>query len=79
MPKTITMRIDDNTYELFSRAAAGTKRTISNFIEFATLNFLVQDTNVSDREMDEILNNKPLLKSLEKGREDVKKGKYRLV
>ena len=79
MPKTITMRIDDNTYELFSKAASGTKRTISNFIEYATLNFLVHDTSVSEREMTEILDNKPLLNSLQKGRDDVKKGKYRFV
>lgn len=36
MLKTITLRLADNTYELFKIAAAREKRSISNFIEWAT-------------------------------------------
>jgi len=79
MAKTITLRIDDEIYELFNKAAAGSRRPISNFIEYATLNYLIQDMNISDKEMEEILQDKNLIKSLNKGRNDVKKRKYRFV
>jgi uncharacterized protein (DUF1778 family) len=39
MAKTITVRLEDSVYEIFKRAADGQKRTISNYIEFATLNY----------------------------------------
>jgi len=39
MPKTITLRIDEDVYGLFKTAASAEKRTISNFIEYATLNY----------------------------------------
>lgn len=39
MPKTITVRIDDTVYDIFKKAAEGQKRTISNYIEYATLNY----------------------------------------
>lgn len=55
MPKTITVRIDDEVYDIFKRAADGQKRTISNYLEFATLNYTVNETIVDDNEMSEIL------------------------
>jgi uncharacterized protein (DUF1778 family) len=43
MSKTVTMRIDDRTYELFKAAAVAEKRTLSNFIEYAALSHLTED------------------------------------
>ena len=39
MAKTITLRLDDNVYEMFKKAAEGQKRTISNYLEYATIEF----------------------------------------
>jgi len=38
--KTVTMRIDENVYEMIRQAADGQKRNMSNFVEFATLQYL---------------------------------------
>jgi uncharacterized protein (DUF1778 family) len=79
MGKTITIRIDDETYRLIKKAAEGERRSISNFIEYATISFLTEESFVSDTEMDEIIQNEELLKSFSKAEEDIKQGKYRLV
>ena len=79
MSKTITVRIDEDIYGLLKKAADGERRTISNFIEFAALQYISSEIHVSDEEMDEILHDKNLIKSLQKGLEDVKKGKYKIV
>ena len=79
MAKTITMRVDDDTYNLIKTAADGDRRSISNFIEYATISFLTEESFVSDDEMDEIMNDENLLKSLKQGRKEVKEGKYRIV
>ena len=79
MAKTITLRISDDIYNMLKTAANGTRRTISNFLEYAAISFLSQDAFVSDREMDEIMNDKKLLKSLKQGEKDIKEGKFRIV
>jgi uncharacterized protein (DUF1778 family) len=79
MGKTITLRIDDDTYDIFKTAAQAQRRTISNFIEYATLSHVTEESFVDDHEMAEILKNKELVLSLKKAKEDIKKGKYRIV
>lgn len=65
--KTITLRIEDNLYNMFKNAAKGEKRTISNFIEYAALNYLTNESFVSDEEMEDILNDQNLVDGLRKG------------
>lgn len=79
MSKTITVRLQDNIYELFKKAADGERRTISNFLEVATLAYISNEIHISDEEMNDILNDKMLTKSLEKGLEDTKKGNFKFV
>ena len=79
MAKTITLRIDDETYELIRKAASGQKRSISNFIEYATLAYLAEDSFVSDEEMEEILQNEKLLKSFGQAQIDIEKQDYSIV
>lgn len=79
MGKTVTIRIDDDTYNLIRKAASGQKRSISNFIEFATMAYLTNDSFVSDDEMEEILGNEALLKSFDSAEKDIEKKKYRIV
>jgi predicted transcriptional regulator len=79
MAKTITIRVDDNVYQLFKTSAAAEKRTISNMIEYAALNFLTDEMLITDEEMQEILNDPYLLATLQKAKKDVKKGRYKIV
>ncbi|HOZ62683.1 MAG: hypothetical protein PHP56_07325 [Smithellaceae bacterium] len=79
MPKTITLRIDEDVYRLFKIAASAEKRTISNFIEYATLNYLTEESYVSDAEMKDILADHKLLQSLKSAKKEIKKGKYKIV
>jgi len=76
MAKTITVRIDDKVYDLFRRAADGQKRTISNFLEYATLNYIVNDSVVDDQEMEDILQFET---EINKGLSDLEEGRYTIV
>ena len=77
--KTITMRVDDSIYQMIKSAADGQRRNISNFIEYATLQYLTSSAYVSDNEMNEILNDKELVKNLEIGLKEAKNGDYNIV
>lgn len=77
--KTVTLRLEDDIYSMFKIAADGEKRTLSNYIEFAAHNFLIEDSFVSDHEMNEIINDKKLILSLRKGVKDIIKGRYKIV
>ncbi|MDH4263443.1 MAG: CopG family transcriptional regulator [Spirochaetia bacterium] len=79
MSKTITVRLDDEVYELFKKAAEGDRRSISNYVEYATLSYITTESYVSDEEMNEILSDSELVKSLKNGLKDVKQGKYKIV
>ena len=79
MSKTITLRIEDEVYKMLKTAANGEKRTISNFIEFAALNYLSSSSYVSDREMEEIMNNKELKDSIYNAMKDIENGDYLIV
>ena len=76
MPKTITVRIDDNVYNIFKKAAEGQKRTISNYIEYATLNYIVNETVVDDVEMSNILS---FDKDIKKGLSDISAARYKVI
>ncbi len=79
MPKTITVRVDDSTYNKIKTAADSERRTISNFIENATMSYVENNSFISDEEMKEILGNNELVENLRKSMEDIKEGNYRIV
>lgn len=79
MSKTITIRLDDKTYNLLKTAANGERRTISNYIENAAVSHLTNEEYVSDEEMKDIYGDKKLLDSIGKGLDDIKKKRYRIV
>lgn len=79
MPKTITIRLDDSVYDIFKKAADGERRSISNFVEVATLAYVTNEIHVSDQEMNEILSDASLVTSLKKSLKDIKLGNYRIV
>ena len=76
MPKTITLRVNDSTYDTLKRAAEGDRRTISNFIEYAAINYIFANNTVDDNEMNEILRFEDGLK---KGLDDINKGRYTII
>ena len=73
------MRVDDSIYDMIKLAADGQKRNLSNFIEFATLQYLTSSQFVEKDEMNEILEDKELVENLMNGLEDFKKGDYTIV
>ncbi|MDE0024286.1 MAG: CopG family transcriptional regulator [Spirochaetaceae bacterium] len=77
--KTVTVRLDDDTYRLIRQAAGGELRSISNFIEYATLSYLTDAASVSDQEMAEILSDADLVSTLRHARSEVSGKKYRIV
>jgi hypothetical protein len=77
--KTVTMRIDESVYEMIRQAADGQKRNMSNFVEFATLQYLTSSQYIDQAELNDILSDKPLVENLNSGLQDVKNGDYTLV
>jgi hypothetical protein len=76
MAKTVTIRMDDKSYRLLKSAAVAQKRSISNYIEYAAVNFAIEDNFVSDYEMADIASDKKLVTDLKKALADVKRGRY---
>lgn len=76
MAKTVTIRMDDKSYKLLKSAAVAQKRSISNFIEYAAVNYAIEDNFVSDYEMADIVSDKTLMADLKKALADVKQGRY---
>ena len=79
MGKTITVRVDDTTYNKIKNAADSERRTISNFIEYATLAYVENSCFIADEEMKDIIEDNELINSLKQSIEDIKEGKYRIV
>jgi hypothetical protein len=79
MAKTITVRVDDMTYEKIKTAADSERRTISNFIEYATMTYVENSCFVADEEMQDILENSELIQNLGQSVKEIKEGKYRIV
>ena len=77
--KTVTMRVDDSIYDMIKLAAEGQRRNLSNFIEFATMQYLTSSQFVEKDEMNEILEDKELVANLMNGLEDFKNGDYTIV
>ena len=79
MARTITVRLDDTTYEMIRSAARGDRRSVANFLEYAAVSFVAQHAQVSDEEMDELLGDPDLARELEEGRADYREHRYRVV
>ncbi|MFO8064621.1 MAG: hypothetical protein R6V29_08300, partial [Spirochaetia bacterium] len=79
MAKTITLRVDEQTYDLIRKAAAGERRSLANFIEHATVSYLAEEAFVDDSEMQEMLGDNQLTEQLRSGRKDIESGEYTIV
>lgn len=79
MAKTVTLRIENDSYRIFARRAQSERRSLSNYIEIAALGYAEQSSLADDLEMEEIFNNANLLKRLKKGSQQVNQRKGRFV
>jgi len=79
MPKTVTLRLSDRDYELFRSVAAADNRAISNLIETAAKQHLVEASLMSAAEEREILSDAKLMKSIQSGRKQQDKRRGRFV
>ena len=79
MPKTITIRIEDDIYKTFADRAEAEKRSISSFIEMAALQYTKESEFVDIEEMSDILEDSGLIRRLKKGIRDTKARKGRFV
>ena len=79
MAKTVTVRVDDATYRRIKSAAESERRTISNFMEYATLTYVESSSFIDRDEMKGISEDKELLTTLSQAMQDIKRGKYRIV
>lgn len=73
MSKTITLRLDEPTYNLFRTVAESENRPLSNFIETAAVRFVREHEMVDEFEMAEIRANIGLNRSLKRAIRDVKR------
>jgi uncharacterized protein (DUF1778 family) len=79
MAKTLTVRMDDATYDLVAEAAASENRSVSNFIETAARDRAVAEIFVPDDEMAEIRSDPDLQKRLKRGHRDAASRRGRFV
>ncbi|MBA7548726.1 hypothetical protein ES705_41192 [subsurface metagenome] len=78
MPKTVTIRLDDISYDIIKQHAQADNRPLSNYIETATLKYIEEIDYVDEFEMENILSDENLIKSIKKGSTDAanKRGRY---
>ena len=79
MSKTVTLRLNDNIYNLFRNLAESENRPLSNFIETSVLRFIENSQFVDEFEMAEIKSNQDLSRSLKRALKDVKAQRGRFV
>jgi predicted CopG family antitoxin len=79
MPKTLTIRIDEQTYKSFVKRAKAENRSLANFIETAVKEHILDSDFADDFEMAEILANERLVERLKKGSKDATRKKGTMI
>ena len=79
MPKTVSVRLDDEIYEVFRKAAEAQQRSLSNFITIAALAGFRQEQFADEEEMNDILGDAGLVGRLRKGSRDAAARRGRFV
>ena len=67
MTKTVTLRLKEEVYKLFTEAAQAENRPLSNLIETAAFMRLREQQFVDEEEMNAILSDQDLLLRIKKG------------
>jgi hypothetical protein len=79
MAKTLTIRLDDETYQTFVQAAKAERRSLANLVETAALRGILENSFVDDAEMAEIASRPELLKRLQTGSRNARKRLGRFI
>ena len=79
MSKTVTVRVDEATYRKIKTAAEAERRTISNFMEYATVSYVESAAFVDAEEMRGIAEDSELTDTLKRAMADIKRGRYRIA
>lgn len=79
MTKTLTLRLDQETYDLFAGAAKAENRSMANLIQTAALRHLHEQQFLDDGEMGEILADRDLLDRLKEGSREARDRRGRFV
>lgn len=79
MGRLVTLRLSDVAFQELKRHAEVENRSLSNFIETATLQHIQELEFMSDEEMDGIRSNPKLLNRLKRGSKEVQKRTGRFV
>jgi uncharacterized protein (DUF1778 family) len=79
MPKVITLRLSDEEYQKISCAASGEHRPISNFITAVVMKNIAESYFVDPIEMDQIKSDKKFTAKLQRGHNEAKKLKGKLI
>lgn len=79
MPKTVTIRLDDETYDKIKRFADAERRPVSGFLENAALTYIEEVAFADELEMADILSHRELMARLQKGSEEARLKKGRLI
>jgi hypothetical protein len=67
------MRLDEETYQTFVRAAKAERRSLANLVENAALQHVLENSFVDDAEMAEIASRPELVKRLQAGSRHARK------
>ena len=79
MSKTVTIRLSNEDYKVISTVAKHERRPISNFITHRVMEAIADMNAVDDIEMEEILSDEKVMKSIERGSKQFAQGKGRFV
>ena len=79
MTKTITLKLQENKYQRFKQLAECDNRSISNFIKNAVLGIIEEEEYLDDFQNDEILSNKDLMGSIQRGYKESIERKGKLI
>jgi hypothetical protein len=79
LSKTITLRLSEETYRMFSDYAVADNRPISNLIETAAIKYLRESSLASPEEMAGIRADRKLVSKLRAGSESARKRQGRFA
>jgi predicted CopG family antitoxin len=79
MPKTVTIRINDDIYRSFIKRAKAENRSLANFIETSFKEHIRECDFADHSEMAEILANEQLVERLRKGSHDARRKRGRMI
>lgn len=79
MAKTVTLRLDDETYRSFVKRAKAENRSLANFIETSVKEHIRECDFVDDAEMAEILANEQLVQRLRAGSKNARQRRGTLI